>query len=276
MVYFKITDGTVTRKFGVTPGEMTFDQLKERIASLFPKCLEEGCKDLHLKYRDVDGDVITISTDQEFQEALAELPKEHIWKLHIHGSKPKAPAKQAPSQQTVPHDFFFQPAPFHGPWGGFGRQGFFNCPWRRMPSWGSNWGNFGNWGNFDTEFDKMVDEHTKMLNTLHNDPEAEPMATGGAEATDAPEGSGEGTVAKGAEGGQVAPGKGNYQVKHFGSWEPKPFEGPYGKGRIIGPVGYYMSWSSGPEKEEGEKTTEEGEKGEKTAEEGMETSASAQ
>ena len=121
----------------------------------------------------------------------------------------------------------------------------------------------------------MVGEHTRLLNALHNAPEDEPMATGGAEATDAAEGSGEGgTVAKGAESGQVAP-KGNYQVKHFGSWEPRAFEGPCGKGRIIGPVGYFMSWGSGPEKEEqkeeeGEKK-EEGEnkeeEGEKTAEE---------
>ena len=270
MVYFKITDGKVTRKFKVTTGEMTYDQLKERIASLFPEALEEGCKDLHLKYRDTDGDVITISTDQEFQEALAELPTDHVWMLHIHGAHPKPKPQQ---RQTVPAGFFFRPSHslglFANPWHGMGRQGFFNHPLMSNP-WGAN-----PWGSFDREFDRMVGEHTRLLNALHNAPEDEPMATGGAEATDAAEGSGEGgTVAKGAESGQVAP-KGNYQVKHFGSWEPRAFEGPCGKGRIIGPVGYFMSWGSGPEKEEqkeeeGEKK-EEGEnkeeEGEKTAEE---------
>lgn len=74
MVYFKITDGEVTRKFKVTPDEITFDQLKERIRALFPKALD-NTENLLLQYRDVDNDVITISSNEEFQDVLSEFPK---------------------------------------------------------------------------------------------------------------------------------------------------------------------------------------------------------
>ena len=58
------------------------------------------------------------------------------------------------------------------------------------------------------------------------------------------------------------------KVKSFGSWEPEEFDGPFGKGtKIIGPVGYYISWNSnsdseeeGSEKEEATTSNEEAEK----------------
>ena len=83
MVFFKITDGAETRRFQVTPGEITFQQLQERIATLFPEAAKEA-SNLTLRYRDSDGDVITLSSDEEFQEVLTNLPSDHVWKLHIH------------------------------------------------------------------------------------------------------------------------------------------------------------------------------------------------
>ena len=82
MVYFKITNGEETRKFQVTPGEITFQQLKERIDTLFPEA-SKRTPDLVLRYRDAEGDIITLSTDEEFQEVLSNLPENHIWKLHL-------------------------------------------------------------------------------------------------------------------------------------------------------------------------------------------------
>ena len=153
--------------------------------------------------------MIVISTNEEFQDALSELPSDHVWMLHIHD--PDAKPKQ---REPARADFFFQPT-HHGfgpfsPWHGFGRQHHFN-PWLFSP-----------WGPMD------VAEKGE--------------STSGAE--------GEGAVASTASG-QLAPGM---HMKHFGSWEPKPFEDRFGKGRVIGPVGYFVSWSSDPEKEE---TTEQ-------------------
>ena len=234
MVYFKITDGEVTRKFKVTPGEITFEQLKERITSLFP-IAEEGSKDLLLKYRDADGDVISISSDAEFQEALSELPENHIWKLHIRGSRP-APcvmtAAAGPRRETVPSDFYFQHSarPFGGflstdPW----FHGFRSPAHHHFSPWLSH-----SWSHIDREFDRMMAEHTRDLNALHNSK----AATTHEEAT----GEKAAAVPKEGDAGSVSKGM---TVKNFGLWEPKEFEGPFGTGRIIGPVGYYISWNSG-------------------------------
>lgn len=243
MVYFKITDGEVTRKFKVNPGEITFEQLKERITSLFPVA-KEGSKDLHLKYRDADGDVISISSDAEFQEALAELPENHVWKLHIHGSRP-TPCAAAPAAEPrrgsgnpVPSDFFFQHSA--RPFGGM-----FSDPWFhgfRSPAHHhfSPWFGHSGWSHINREFDRMMAEHTRDLNALHNSKGAttQEEATGAA----VPK---EGSVSKGMT------------VKNFGSWDPKEFEGPFGTGRIIGPVGYYISWNSGDDAgDEEDKPTE--------------------
>ena len=248
MVYFKITDGEVTRKFKVNPGEVTYDQLKERIAALFPKALD-GTKNLLLQYRDADGDVITISSDQEFQEALAELPENHVWKLHIYGG---ASIRPRPRREiNVPSDFFFRHS--HRPLGGLMSHPWFGS--RYSSPWFSN-----PWSSFDREFDRMLAEHSQELNALHN-----VVQDDNGQEVSAPKS--EGTVS----------GVPGLKLKNFGSWEPKEFEGPFGTGRIIGPVGYYISWNSGSEEDKNEK---EGKKeGGATAEggaeggaEGMETS----
>ena len=40
------------------------------------------------------------------------------------------------------------------------------------------------------------------------------------------------------------------QVKNFGSWEPRECEGQFGRGTVIGPVGYYILLTSGTSKEQ--------------------------
>ena len=263
MVYFKITDGDVTRKFTVNPGEVSFEQLQSLVCEHFP---EAGpSKDLHLKYRDADGDIITISTDREFQEALSELPKDHVWKLHIHGAAtttgPAKPRRQT-KRDPIPSSFFFQPSHTlfphhhqqihhqqiqrqHSPWqgssGGSGGAGSSSSatasgsrseglpsPWSGF--WGSPW---HGWSSLDKEFDRMLGEHTLLLNALHNESDsAEPSTTTADYSSDSarPE-----FVAKSWETKEVTPSEmPDVKIKNFGSWEPRTFEGPYGKGRIIG------------------------------------------
>ena len=75
-----MTDGKETRRFQVT-SELTFDQLRERLIRLFPSLGQ--VKDLLLKYRDAEGDLITLSSNEELQEVLARTPDDTVWKLHI-------------------------------------------------------------------------------------------------------------------------------------------------------------------------------------------------
>ena len=96
MVYLKVSDGSETRKLQVTPGEITFDQLKEQLATFFPKTLGDANSDLSLQYRDADGDVITLSSDQELQEALSQLQEDGVWKLYIRNGQ-RSSQKSAPS-----------------------------------------------------------------------------------------------------------------------------------------------------------------------------------
>ena len=267
MVYFKISDGEVTRKFKVNPGDITYQQLRERIASLFPKALEG--ENLLLKYRDADGDLITISTNEEFQEALSELPEDHVWKLHIHGGATARATPFAPLRRraNIPSDFFFHPT--HMPFGG----GMFSDPWFRRPTFPS-WMSTGYpWSSLDRQFEKMLEEHASELSELHNTMETEAAAAKPSE---------EGAAVQTQSGGAVAETSEGMKIKNFGSWEPREFEGPFGKGRIIGPVGYYVSWSSGPEgkktekkaeteKEEAEEKEQKSEASAKESTEGMET-----
>ena len=97
MVYLKVSDGSETRKLQLTPGEVSFDQLRERLATLFPRTLGEGSSDgLSLQYRDTDGDVITLSSDQELQLALSQLEDDGVWKVHIKNAQRGSCGAQKP------------------------------------------------------------------------------------------------------------------------------------------------------------------------------------
>ena len=111
MVYVKVTDGAETRRLQVTPGELTFEQLKDKIATLFPKTAEQ-LSNLSVQYRDTDGDVITLSSDGEFQEVLSELPEKYVLRLHI--STPAASPAAQPRQRAALLG--------HNPWAAFDRQ----------------------------------------------------------------------------------------------------------------------------------------------------------
>ena len=105
MVYLKVSDGNETRKLQVTPGEITFDQLKEQLATFFPHTLSESSSGLSLQYHDTDGDLITLSSDQELQHALSQLQDNGVWKLRIsngrsqHGGTERSPRSAQRSQQ---------------------------------------------------------------------------------------------------------------------------------------------------------------------------------
>ena len=97
MVYLKVSDGNETRRLQVTPGEISFEQLKEQLATFFPQTLSEGSSSLSLQYRDADSDVITLSSDQELQDALSQIQENGTWKLYIRNSQCSGGARKSPS-----------------------------------------------------------------------------------------------------------------------------------------------------------------------------------
>ena len=66
MVFVKVSDGYETHKLQISP-ETTYDQLREQVQKLFPS-LAEGV-DFSLQYQDQDGDIISLSTDEELRTA---------------------------------------------------------------------------------------------------------------------------------------------------------------------------------------------------------------
>ena len=84
MVIIKVSDGVETRKLRIS-GEVTFIQLQEKLATLFPHSVQ-GDKPLTLQYRDSDGDLITASSDEEFQGVLSTLANDAVLRLYIKGS----------------------------------------------------------------------------------------------------------------------------------------------------------------------------------------------
>ena len=99
MVYLKVSDGNETRKLQVTPGEITFDQLKEQLATFFPRTLSESSSGLSLQYHDTDGDLITLSSDQELQDALSQLQEDGVWKLFISNGRRGGAERSAQGSQ---------------------------------------------------------------------------------------------------------------------------------------------------------------------------------
>ena len=272
MVYFKVTDGIETRKFQVTPGELTFEQLKERVTTLFQKALKET-SDLVLKYRDAEGDLITLSSDEEFQDVLSDLPKDHVWKLHISSPSVKRAARPLHSVSFLDHIL--------------------------EPSWQPFGLSFNLWSGFDKKVQE-TQELINLLSVLHNhaseDKESKPspseenstvpstsedkeskqspseenstvpstseekgqeVSEGSSTNTEgevkSEEGDGEEVKSKisansdkqsaSASPSSSCPAHHRCHVKTFGSWEPVILGGPFGPRRIIGPVGYHITWT---------------------------------
>lgn len=69
MVTVKARLGQETRKFPL-PSDATFQDLGTKLLQVFPSLKGRPASDLELLYRDGDGDVITVSSDEEVQTAL--------------------------------------------------------------------------------------------------------------------------------------------------------------------------------------------------------------
>ena len=242
MVYFKITNGVETRKFQVTPGELTFQQLKERVEALFPEATKEA-SNLVLRYRDAEGDIITLSSDEEFQEVLSDLPENHVWKLHL---TPPAVKRQQREERPSLLDHLLEP------W--LGRSPvseveelidlLFGLPETTSSSKS---------GEKDTP---TAEGEQQSQGNDSAEPESQDRAEGGSsDGTSPKEGeeeevkskpSGSEEEAKSKESLPRCPGGHCYRVKRVGLWDPFLLggHGLFGPSRVFSaaPVGYHVTW----------------------------------
>ena len=231
----KVTDGYETRNFRVT-SELTFDQLKEKLTKLFPS-LGEG-KDLQLQYRDTEGDLITLSSNEELQEVLADTPHGAVLKLHINTG----------IQEPSLFDLFSEPF-----WRPFGL-----CSWH----------------GFHRELreaEELIRQRRRQCDRARTGTQEKSKVTDSKVQQETPTESSKGSASplavpadevvksKIPSGGHVVEHKPQWHCRAIGSWEPKIYDGLFGHRTVIGPVGYHMWWGTSDtgDKDEKEAATEQ-------------------
>jgi len=234
MVHFKITDGSQTRRFQASPGELTFEQLKEKIASLFPESVKDTTN-LTLRYRDAEGDVITLSSNQEFQEVLSDLPQDHVWKLHI--TPPQQRQARPRSSQFERHlqeveqlvDLFF---------------GHLNSPQPEGKNAKSSKENDTAAPSTSEKGQEGENTDNTTPGTTESQPSSDTAPEEGGEEEVKSKLSGDAKKESGSESSspQCPAGHCHLRVKRVGLWEPL-FGGLFGPSLLSPAVGYHITWS---------------------------------
>ena len=242
-VYAKATDGKEIRKFRIDT-DVTFDTLKKQVAPLFPT-LADGA-DFNLQYRDTDGDVISISTDEEVQTALNHLPTDETWLLQA-VRVPKRIQQRPRLKRREETSTKGEVIPFGGSLLG-----------RILDDRNPFWTPEASLLDWKDEVEEEWKLRTEQLRKMHNDHMKiyeEQMKKAEADLQKAL------NERRSGSGGEVAnSGKPKWHVQTFGSWDPQVMESPHGTRTVIGPVGYHMYWGySDPEepKSQGEQTTQQ-------------------
>ena len=254
MVYAKVTDGKEIRKFRVE-SDVTFDALKKQIAGLFPS-LADGVE-FNVQYRDVDGDVISISTDEEVRTALNQLSANETWLLQavrVPKRAQRASGRGAPPAKAASREV----APFGGFTGSLlGRilddMNPFWTPATSLVGWSDPVGRADGfekeWKRQTEQLRKMQEDHMKQFEEQRKKAEADIQKAL--------------QERRSSKGGAVQPAKSGdpkWHVQTFGSWDPQVTESPSGTRTVIGPVGYHMYWGysdpEGPTQQEEQKKEE--------------------
>ena len=239
-VYAKATDGKEIRKFRIDT-DVTFDTLKKQVARLFPT-LADGA-DFNLQYRDTDGDVISISTDEEVQTALNHLPTDETWLLQA-VRVPKRIQQRPRLKRREETSTKGEVIPFGGSLLGriLDDMNPFWTPEASLLDWKD--GVEEEWKLRTEQLRKMHNDHMKIYEEQMKKAEADLQK-----------------ALNERRSGEVAnSGKPKWHVQTFGSWDPQVMESPHGTRTVIGPVGYHMYWGySDPEepKSQGEQSTQQ-------------------
>lgn len=268
MVWAKISDRHEIRKMELKP-EMSFDQLKEKVAKLFP-----NLEDFTLQYRDSDGDMISLSSDEELHFALSQHPSGDTLYLQVFPTRARHAAQRRGAM--VPTTTTRTREETMVPFGGniLGRfledmDPFWTPTSRSLCDWCDPFGGRNRleqqWDQQMAELRKKQEEHMKQFEEQRKKAEADVQKTL--------------QERRGGKGGEIQKkGEPTWHVQTFGSWEPEMSEGPFGKRTVIGPVGYHMYWGysepeepmeqGGEQKHQQEQKQKQGEQGEQKQQQG--------
>ena len=249
MVHVKAYKGTEIRRFEIDPAT-TFVELKELVCKLFN--LGEDVT-VAINYRDRDGDLIMLSSDEELQTALRHLGEEETWHLKV-----IVQHKQQPQYDTAPRAaaaswWDWDPFHLHGGHHPSHHHMVHHAPHRRglFDSFfgGSLWDDdpfgFG-------QFDLLRQQHQKLQSEQHKKAEMARRHAMRQASVDAKRAADEVQAQK--SGGEVAEKKPKVVYRHFGSWEPKVEKGDNYVVTTYGPVGYEVHYTHNEQEEEGTKT----------------------
>lgn len=260
VIYAKVTDGKEIRKFRIDADSATFETLKKQVAGLFPS-LASGA-DFQVQYRDADGDIISISTDEEVRTALSHLPSNETWLLQVVPAPKRV--QRAVSRGGVPARTSSRDVnPFAA--NILGRilddMDPFWTPASSLVDWSDP---FGRWDDDSRRVEEEWQRQTEQLRKMQEDhmkqfEEQRKKAEADIQKSLQERRSSKGGAVERAKSGDTA----KWHVQSFGSWDPQVMESPYGARTVIGPVGYHMYWGySDPEE-----TAQQGGQGEQKKDE---------
>ena len=117
MVLVKAVLGQETRKFPLQ-SDATLQDLTSKLLEVFPALKGRSATDLELLYRDSDGDVITVSSDEELQTALQHSTDDTIkFMIRVMATPPENEDDDSFGLEDLVDSFFhhrpFHSAPFH-------------------------------------------------------------------------------------------------------------------------------------------------------------------
>ena len=244
MVLVKATFQNVVRRFSVTD-EISYDDLRNKLAGIFPELEGTTPESLTLYYRDVDGDLVSISSNEELKTAVQLLGKDSTLKLLIGVSAPKEKEKESDEEDDeIVFDMFL--LPFHRPVSHhslFSSPSPFSSGLFDVPSWSDRRRSLKQQEErirkqrqYEEKMRKAHQEHLQELRKKAEE-ERKKQAEKKKSSKDVQR-----TSSK--EGSQpvlptLPPG---WTVTPFGSWDPVVSHGPYSTSRVWGPWGFTATY----------------------------------
>ena len=259
MVFVKVTVGGETRRLQLGDGDITYKEIQDRIASLFPGLKDEAAN-LRLNYKDEDGDTVAVSSDEEVNIALSGIPPEGTWRVLarvVRDTKSKPTCTRHSSRSLFS---LFEPL------------SIFESLLDTSPTLGKPL--FSHLNGCGSSTCQLLKEKEELLEKLRKvseqtkQPTSDKPSTEEKTKTDEPEvkskttkesKSSENTSSIWDDFVELSPG---FYIRSFGNWEPKVV-----RKTVYGPTGFHCCWKWTDKEEKKEEKKDEPEKDSETTSE---------
>ena len=283
MVFIKVSLGQELRRFSADKGSTNLESLKTTIKSLFPPLAEvEDINNLHVFYRDSEGDLIAVSSDHELQTALSDLGDSDTLRVVLRVSIPPPTQRKEEEEEEEEEDdvsfgdlFHSLHSLFDDPFHHHHHHGLFGFG----PSPGSWFGRQHAMRLHEEKIrqqrlyeEKMRKARMEQVAALREKAQKEQEELR-KKAREERRKSQELQQQQQGDNPLVPKFPPGWKVDMFGSWEPVTEEGDNFSRKSWGPYGYVAYYNPQGEKKEDEEKKEDGDKKEE-GQEGMETASS--